>query len=240
MVTTVYAGGRVLACDGVTPAAQAIVVRDRRVAALGSRDAMLRLAGAGAELVDVPGATVMPGLVDTHPHVLHFGAFAEPLVDIADARSHEDIIARIRARAATTPPGEWIMTTPVGEPHYFVRRSWRDLAEGALPDRRALDRATTAHPVFIQAWAPVIPNVCALNGLALERLGITHATPARVEHVWIEKDASGEPTGLLRGAVNNYYTNDAFMNGLLRGRCSSRWPSCRGRSARWHSTTASA
>src|SRR5438094_536718 len=82
-------------------------------AAVGPRDAMPRLVGATAEIVDVRGATVMPGLVDTHPHVLHFGAFAEPLVDIADARSHDDIVARIRARAATTPPGEWIMTTPV-------------------------------------------------------------------------------------------------------------------------------
>jgi len=94
--TTLYTGGRVLLCDGATPAAEALVVR---------------------------GATVLPGLVDTHPHVLHFGAFGEPLVDVADARSHEDIVARIRTRAATTPPGEWIMTTPVGEPHYFICRS---------------------------------------------------------------------------------------------------------------------
>ena len=214
--TTIYTGGRVLVCDGATPAAEALVVRDGRVVAVGPRDAMARLAGAAAETVDVRGATVMPGLVDTHPHVLHFGAFAEPLVGIADARSHEDVVARIRGRAATTPPGEWIMTTPVGEPHYFIRRSWRDLAEGCLPDRHVLDRATSAHPVFIQAWAPVIPNVCAFNTAGLERLRITRNTPDQVEHVWIEKDARGEPTGILRGAVNNYYTNDRFMNALLR------------------------
>ena len=202
--------------DGATPTAEALVVRDGRVAAVGPRDAMTRLAGATAEIVDVRGATVMPGLVDTHPHVLHFGAFAERLIDIADARSHDEIVARIRGRAATTPPGEWVMTTPVGEPHYFIRRSWRDLAEGRLPDRHMLDGATSAHPVFIQAWAPVIPNVCAFNTAALARLRITRDTPDQVEHVWIEKDARGEPTGILRGAVNTYYTNDAFMNALLR------------------------
>jgi predicted amidohydrolase YtcJ len=212
---TVYAGGRVHAFDG-TPPADAIAIRDGRVAGTGPRDAMLRLAGPGAELVDVRGATILPGFVDTHPHLMHFGAFAEPLVDIGDARSHEDVVDRVRARAAETPPGEWIMTTPVGEPHYFLRRSWRDLAEGRLPDRRMLDRATTEHPVFIQAWAPVTPNVCAFNGAALARLGIDRTTPDRVEHVWIEKDAAGEPTGILRGAVNNYYSNDRFMEGLLR------------------------
>jgi predicted amidohydrolase YtcJ len=216
MATTLYRGGRVLVCDGVTAPADALVVRDGRVLGAGSRAAMESLAGADAEHVDVRGATVMPGLVDTHPHVLHFGAFAEPLVDIGDARSHDEIVARVGIRAASTAPGEWIMTTPVGEPHYFIRRSWRDLAEGRLPDRRVLDRATTAHPVFVQAWAPVMPNVCAFNSRALERLRITSETPDQVEHVWIEKDAGGVPTGILRGAVNSYYTNDPFMNALLR------------------------
>src|SRR4029077_4486312 len=97
-----------------------------------------------------------------------------------------------------------------------LRRSWRDLAEGRLPDRHVLDRATTDHPVFIQAWAPVTPNVCAFNTAALARLGIDRTTPDRVDHVWIEKDASGEPTGILRGAGHKYYTNDAFMKSLLR------------------------
>ena len=177
---------------------------------------MARLAGKAARRVSVGGATILPGLIDTHPHLLHFGAFAEPLVDLADARDHDDIVARIAARAADTPVGEWIMTTPVGEPHYFLRRSWRDLAEHELPDRHVLDRATRGHPVFIQAWAPVIPSVCAFNSAGLSALGLGRDTPGRVDNVWIEKDATGEPTGRLTGSVNNYYTNDPFMNGLLR------------------------
>jgi predicted amidohydrolase YtcJ len=216
MATTVYVGGRVHACDGSTPPAEALLERDGRVIGVGRRDEMERLAGAGAERVSVRGATILPGLIDTHPHVLHFGVFSHPLVDLSDAPSHEDIVTRVQARAATTPPGEWIMTTPVGEPHYFVRRSWKDLAERRLPDRSVLDRATTDHPVFIQAWAPVLPNVCALNSRGLERLRIGRETPDRVDNVWIEKDAAGVPTGILRGSVNNYYTDDAFMNSLLR------------------------
>jgi predicted amidohydrolase YtcJ len=216
MTTTLYAGGRVRPCDGTTASAEALVERDGRVVGVGGRQDMERIAGANAERIDVRGAIILPGLIDTHPHVLHFGVFAHPLVDLSDARSHEDIVARVQARAATTAPGEWIMATPVGEPHYFVRRSWKDLAEGRLPDRSVLDRATSDHPVFIQAWAPVLPNVCALNSRGLERLRIGRETPDRVEHVWIEKDASGEPTGILHGSVNNYYTNDAFMNSLLR------------------------
>jgi len=215
-VTALYTGGRVLVLDGTTPPGDALVVRGATIAGVGSQEDMIRLAGSGAERVDLRGATVMPGLIDTHPHVLHFGAFSHPLVDLADARSHDDIVRRVRARAETTPAGDWIMTTPVGEPHYFLRRSYRDLAEGRLPDRNRLDQATRRHPVFIQAWAPVIPNVCAFNSAALGRLRITRDTPDQVERVWIEKDGDGEPTGILRGSVNNYYTNDPFMDGLLR------------------------
>jgi predicted amidohydrolase YtcJ len=213
--TTLYSGGTVLVLDGQTPPADAAVVRDGRIAATGARQEMQDLAGRSAIHVDLQGATLMPGLIDTHPHLLHFGGLSHHLVDLSDAESHADIVEKIGNRASETNEGDWILATPVGEPHYFIRRSWRDLEEGALPTRDVLDRATSAHPVFIQAWAPVTPNVCALNSAALGVLGITRETPDRVANVWIEKDERGEPTGILRGSVNNYYSNDPFMNELL-------------------------
>lgn len=215
MTATVFTNGRILTLDGA-PVAEALAIRDGRVLGAGSATDVRRLIKAGADEVDLHGAVLMPGLVDTHPHVMHFGLLAGPLVDLADATSHDDIVARIAAKAAATPTGEWVMATPVGEPHYFIRRSYRDLAEGTLPDRHVLDRATPDHPVWIQAWAPVIPNVVAFNSAGLARLGISRETPDRIDNVWIEKDAAGEPTGILRGSVTNYYTGDAFMNSLLR------------------------
>jgi predicted amidohydrolase YtcJ len=214
--TTLYSGGNVLVLDGQTPPGGAAVVREGRIAATGMKQEMESLAGPGAKRVDLQGATLMPGLIDTHPHLLHFGGLSHHMVDLSDARSHADILERIRSRAVETAEGEWVLATPVGEPHYFIRRSWQDLEEGALPDRAVLDRATSAHPVFIQAWAPVTPNACALNSAALAKLGITRETPGRVENVWIEKDERGEPTGILHGSVNNYYSNDPFINELLR------------------------
>ena len=211
----IYANGRILTMEPGDPVYGALGVRDGRVVARGDAGDVRRAVGAGADEVDLRGAAVMPGIVDTHPHVLHFGLIEGPCVDVKDAAAHADIVARIAERARTTPKGEWIMTTPVGEPHYFLRRSWRDLAEGRLPDRHVLDRAAPDHPVWIQAWAPVIPNVTAFNSAGLARLGIDRDTPDRVEHVWIEKDAHGDPTGILRGSVTNYYTGDAFMNRLL-------------------------
>ena len=90
------------------------------------------------------------------------------------------------------------LCSPVGEPHYFLRRSWRDLAEGVLPDRHVLDRAAPDRPVLIQAWAPVTPNIAVLNSAALREAGITSETPDKVAGVTIVKDAAGEPTGPSR------------------------------------------
>lgn len=213
--TTLYRNGRILTMEDGDPVHEALATRAGRVLRAGTLAEVRAAAGRGAEEIDLRGASVMPGIVDTHPHVIHFGVIEGAAVDIKDAASHDDIVRRIAARAATTPKGEWIMATPVGEPHYFLRRSWRDLAEGRLPDRHVLDRAAPDHPVWIQAWAPVIPNVIAFNSAGLAKLKITRETPDQVEHVWIEKDAAGEPTGILRGSVTNYYTGDAFMDSLL-------------------------
>jgi hypothetical protein len=216
MNPTVLTNARVITCDPHNSLASALAIDEGRIVAVGDDDAVRSQVDAMAKTIDLEGAVVLPGLIDTHPHLMHFGALAEPLVDLGDARSHDDIAERIARRARTVPKGQWIMTTPVGEPHYFIRRSYRDLPEGDLPDRGVLDRAAPDHPVFIQAWAPVVPNVCAMNTRALRQLGITRATPDRVDNVWIEHDTAGEPTGRLRGSVTNYYCDSPFMNDLLR------------------------
>ena len=168
------------ATDASSPSARASDVR----AASGPVD----------ETVDLGGAWVVPGLIDAHPHLMHFGVAAAGLADLSDAVDHDDIVAAITTVASGRAPGEWVMATPVGEPHYFFRRGHEHLREGALPDRVTLDRATVRHPVMIQAWSPTMPNVCALNSAGLVALGINAASPDRVADVWIEKDAAGVPT----------------------------------------------
>ena len=186
-------GGSIHACDGRTPVADALVIVDGRVVAIGSEAELRSRAGRDPAVVDLRGATVMPGFVDTHPHLFHFGVLAAPLVDITDAQDRTPTSSRAsRARPQTTPDGEWIMTTPVGEPHYFLRRSWRDLAEGRLPDRHVLDRASDRPSgLTCRPGAPTTPErLRRSTRAALGELGIDRATPDRPsEHVWIEKDA---------------------------------------------------
>jgi predicted amidohydrolase YtcJ len=210
-------GGRIYPMDDADGVVEAALIRDGRVAATGERGAVQRAAQPGTRTLDLRGAVAVPGLIDTHPHLLHYGTLEAPLVRIWDCSDHEQIVARIGEAARGRPAGEWLQATPVGEPHFFFRRSYRDLKERILPDRRVLDRASTQHPIVIQAWAPVRPSCMALNSLALQRLGITRETPERVGNVWVDKDASGEPTGLLTGSVINYYGFDAFGAQIWRG-----------------------
>lgn len=206
-------GGEVLPCDGVTPPQEALVLDGGRIAGVGSHADMRALAGKGCETVDVKGATVMPGFVDTHPHVMHLQAPYTWMVDLRDVTNHDQIVERIRQRAAVTTPGEWIVCMPVGEPFYYFRRSHHDLDERRLPDRSILDRATDRHPVIIMAMSPKMPNVCAFNSLGLHRVGIGDSIPDRVGNVWIEKDDDTSiPTGVLHGHVLDYLNPDPFWN----------------------------
>ena len=209
----IYTDGQVIV-DSHGPAAEAIWIADGRIGAVGTVEEVVAAAGPDAHRQSLDGAVVIPGLIDTHPHLLHFAGFQGGTVDLTDARDHDDIVERIRAKAQRTPVGNWVRATPVGEPHYFKRRGFKGLTEGQLPDRHVLDRATTEHPVIIQAWAPVLPNVVAMNSEALSVLGIDSSTPDRVSDVWIEKDGNGEPTGILRGSVTNYYNPDPFFADL--------------------------
>jgi predicted amidohydrolase YtcJ len=212
--TTLFRGGRIRA-DVIGTVHESLVARDGRVVAVGDTADVERAAGAVDETIDLDGAWVVPGLVDTHPHLLHFGVASAGLADLSEAADHDDIVTAITAVAAGRAPGEWVMATPVGEPHYFFRRGYQHLREVALPDRLTLDRATVRHPVMIQAWSPTMPNVCALNSAALVALGIGAATPDRVADVWIEKDAGGVPTGRLYGAVTTNYNTDPFFREIL-------------------------
>lgn len=211
---TLYKNGHIIPfVNNTSDTVPCLLTEGTQVVALGTEADIAPTLKDDVLQVDLKGATLLPGLIDAHPHLLHYGSLHEPLVDIQDAKSHDDIVARIQARGKVTPPGQWIMTTPVGEPHYFIRRSHRDLREGDLPTREVLDKASSVHPIVIQAWAPRVPNIIAFNSMALAKLGIDRQTPDRVGNVWIEKQA-GEPTGRLRGSVTNYYSYDPFANDL--------------------------
>ena len=119
---------------------------------------------------------------------------------LAAARSIDDILEIVEAAARRTPHGEWIVTMPIGEPPMYEGVP-RNLVENRWPTRHDLDRVAPDHPVYIRAiwghWRNTLPLVSIANTKALERAGIGRDTRPPAPSIEIERDAHGDPTGVL-------------------------------------------
>ena len=167
------------------------------MAAVGRRAEMRRWRDRRTRVVNLRGATVIPGLVDAHAHLDREG-LKSLYPSLARCRSIADIQALVRRLAARRPPGEWIVTMPVGSPPFY-QDAPHGLAERRWPTRADLDAAAPHHPVYLRGiWGywnrPPVFSVA--NSAALARAGITRDTPAP-KGIDILRDAAGEPTGVF-------------------------------------------
>jgi predicted amidohydrolase YtcJ len=190
--------GTVRTLDAQDRVTEAIAISGNRVLAVGAAADLKARATAATRLIDLPGATVTPGINDAHAHMEREGLkLRRP--SLASCRSIADIQTLIRKEAQKTKPGDWIVTMPIGTPPFFFN-AVAQLAEGRAPDRFDLDAAAPDHPVYIPGlfgnWgAP--PGHSCLNTKALALNGITRASISSIGGIEIVKDAKGEPTGVI-------------------------------------------
>ena len=103
----IVTGGRIYTVDDTRPIVEAFAVSKGHFVFVGtSRDAML-FKGPSTRVLDVHGATVYPGFIDAHAHMLGLG-LALSSVDLVGAPSYEEVVSRVAARAKTMPAGQWI------------------------------------------------------------------------------------------------------------------------------------
>jgi predicted amidohydrolase YtcJ len=157
----VFFNGRFITEHTGRPRAEAVAIRDGRFVAVGTSAEVRALAGPATRQVDLHGQTVVPGLADNHFHSIGGG----PGVDLSRARTIDEVLAAIRARAATTPAGQVIVTNS----------DWHEgqLKEQRLPYRSDLDRAAPDHPLVVVRGG----HEYILNSEALSKWGITEKTP---------------------------------------------------------------
>ncbi len=191
---------QVLTVDVAGRAAQALAVKGNRVVAVGSSDHILRLAGPNTRRLDVGGRTVVPGFIDTHAHLDREG-LRRAYPDLQACRSIADVQEVVRRAAAGTPPGEWIVILPPGQPPYHMAPE-QSLAERRFPNRHELDAVAPDNPVWIRSiwglWNNTPPFVHVLNSAGIRACGITRHTPPPTSTVEIERDpATGDLTGRI-------------------------------------------
>jgi predicted amidohydrolase YtcJ len=171
---------------GWTPDAQAVAIQGGRIVFVGSNAAAAEWRGSTSRVIDLHGAALLPGLVDSHVHILELGRMLER-VNLVGAATEAEAVERVAARAAVTPEGAWILG------YGWDEGAWA----GRYPTLALLSERVPDHPVYLRGlhgyavWG---------NRLAFERAHITPATsdPAGGE---IAKDASGNPSGVLVNAA---------------------------------------
>ncbi|MEX2147924.1 MAG: amidohydrolase [Candidatus Rokuibacteriota bacterium] len=193
----IFQNGRILTLDRRQPAATSVAIGGGRIAAVGGRDAVRAWRGRSTRVVDLRGATVIPGLVDGHAHLDREG-LKHLCPSLAGCRSIADLGVRLRRLAAGRAPGEWLVTMPLGTPPFY-RDAPGCLAEGRWPTRADLDAAVPDRPVYIRGiWGywnkPPVYSIA--SSAALRAAGVTRETvpPKGVD---ILRDGVGEPTGVF-------------------------------------------
>ena len=174
--------GVIYTVDDRNSVAEAILVRDGRIVKTGKSQEIRSLAGA-SRVIDLRGKTVVPGLIDAHGHMLGLGRALQD-VDLVGTSSYQDVIARVKERAARTPKGNWILG-----------RGWdqNDWDSKAFPDHRELSKAVPDHPVYLTR---VDGHAGLANSRAMElaKLDSRTADPSGGK---IHRDKGGNPTGVL-------------------------------------------
>lgn len=174
------------------PDAQALAIRGSTILAVGNADEINAYRGAETQVIDLQGATVIPGLVESHGHYNELGEQAER-VDVSDASSVEEMAALLTARLETALPGEWIIGGGWDE------GAWAD----DLPVKGPVDAVSPDHPVVLLGRRGF--GLLA-NAKALEIAGISAETPSPSGGE-VVKDASGEPTGVLLNRARSLVTD---------------------------------
>lgn len=174
---------------GAGPAARtdAIGVVGDRIVAIGA-DAVRAATGKRTQVIDLQGAFVTPGFIDPHVHfVIASTMLSQP--SLRDAADPQEFTARIAAAAKALPKGQWL------EGGNWDQDRWG----GEMPHKNWIDAVTPDTPVAVIRYDL---HMLFLNSLALKLAGIDRNTPDVPGGV-IERDAQGEPTGIIKDAAKD-------------------------------------
>ncbi len=177
--------GKIVTVDPDFRIVEAMAVAGDRIVAVGESAKMLELTGPKTQQLNLGGKTVLPGLIDSHLHIVS-SAMYEFDHEVPPMETIADVLRFFRQRAAVVRPGEWIDLSQV-----FITR----LREQRYPTRAELDEAAPRNPVVFATGPDAVLNSMALKLCGIDKtFRITDGQPGRIER----DEASGEPTGVLR------------------------------------------
>jgi predicted amidohydrolase YtcJ len=163
----IVVNAKVLTVDATNTQAEAVAIRGNTFAAVGSTEAIRKMAGPATRVIDAGGRTVVPGLIESHVHATG-AARGEVLQPFVQLHSIQEIKDWVRARAKEVGPGQWVRL-----PRVDVTR----IKEGRLPNKADLDEAAPNNPA-VYTWQYANRSIQIVNDAAIKLAKITKATVA--------------------------------------------------------------
>src|ERR1700675_457040 len=181
--------GLITTLDRSNPTATALSIKNGKFVAVGHDRDIMPTASESTKVVDLKGRRVLPGLIDSHLHIIRGGLNYNLELRWDGVRSLADAMGMLKRQVAVTPPPQWVRVVGGFTEHQF--------AEKRLPTIDELNAAAPETPVFLLH----LYDRALLNGAALRAVGYTRETPAPPGGE-IVRDANGNPTGLLLAKPN--------------------------------------
>jgi predicted amidohydrolase YtcJ len=178
-----------IATSGVPSFVEAIAIKDGKLIAAGTNSEILQQRGPATQVIDAMGRTVIPGLNDSHLHLIRGGLSYNMELRWDGVPSIADALRMLREQASRTPPPQWVR----------VVGGWTEFqfAERRMPTLDEINAAAPETPVFVLH----LYDRAFLNGAALRACGYTKDTPDPPGGE-IQRDKRGNPNGLLIARPN--------------------------------------
>lgn len=185
----VVRNAKITTLDKQNPVADAVAISDGRFSSVGTEADIMKLVTPSTKVIDGKGLRLVPGLIDSHMHIIRGGLNYNMELRWDGVPSLSDAMAMLKAQVARTPAPQWVRVVGGFSEHQF--------AEKRLPTLDEINAAAPDTPVFIlHLYDRALLNKAALRAVGYDKNSVP---PPGSE---MERDASGEPTGLLIAKPN--------------------------------------
>lgn len=185
----VFVNGTIYTVNADFSVAEAVAIKGNKIVAAGTTDEVQSFIDDSTKVIDLEGKAVIPGLVDSHAHIISYGLSLDRL-DLVGTGSAEEIAELVRAKAEELGPGEWILG-----------RGWdqNDWPEKKFPTHEVLDEAAPDNPVILTR---IDGHAIWVNARAMEIGNVTRETQ-NPDGGEIIRDEEGNPTGVFIDAAES-------------------------------------
>ena len=188
MADVVLLNGSIWTVNPVQPWAEAVALDGEKIYKVGRTADLKKLVGKETKVIELNGALVLPGFIDSHTHFLK-GGFSLSSIQLRDVTSREQFIKRVEEKAKELEKREWILEG------YWDHEQF---SPPELPTKEWIDSVSSENPVCVSRYDL---HIALANSLALKIAGITKATPSPEGGEILKDPKTGEPTGILRDAA---------------------------------------